>query len=243
MKLSEEKQKRLPEALNDYANSDLLIGNICEKYQIDKGTLKRAVIKAGIPLRTPADRTSRKYGVYPSFQKKTGEWVKICRDCKIEQPVEDFSPNEEYSDGRLSACNDCRKFRRRPRDNSRYQNDAEYREQCILRSNKRYHANSKEIETSRKRANYKITKEEFIKLLEDQGRKCAACGSDDTGAKGRDWAIDHDHGCCPSNKCCGKCIRGLLCHPCNLMLGMAKDNPERLLSLVRYLEKYQLNKL
>ena len=238
-KLSEEKQQRIPNALEDYANSRLLIGEICDKYQIDRRTLKRAVIKAGVPLRTPLDRTSIKYGANPSFQKEEGGWVKVCRDCKIEQPAENFRTNKEYADGRVSVCNDCLNFRRRPRDNARYKNDPEYREQCLLRSNKRYHEHTEQIETARKRAYYNLTKEEFMKILEDQGRKCAACGADNPGVKGRDWHIDHDHACCPGGKCCGKCIRGLLCQSCNLILGMAKDSPQRLLALIKYLENHQ----
>jgi Recombination endonuclease VII len=242
-KLSEEKQRQIPNAIKDYANSRLLIGEICEKYQIDRGTLKRAVIKAGIRLRTHLDRTSIKYGACHSFQKEDGRWVKVCRDCGTEQPIENFRPDKEYSDGRISVCKDCLNFRRRPRDNARYENDPEYRKQCILRSSKRYHDNPEKIETARKRAHYNLTKEDFMRILETQGRKCAACGAEDPGAKGRDWAIDHDHGCCPKNKSCGKCIRGLLCHPCNLALGMVKDDPKRLRKLAQYLEEYNQQKL
>lgn len=42
--------------------------------------------------------------------------------------------------------------------------------------------------------------------------------------------MDHDHACCADkNKSCGKCVRGLLCHNCNIALG----HIERRLQLAR----------
>ena len=60
---------------------------------------------------------------------------------------------------------------------------------------------------------------------------CAICdrrlytGKGKDGARG--YAIDHDHNCCPSSHSCGRCIRGLLCHPCNMSLGGLEAMIER----------------
>jgi 16S rRNA C967 or C1407 C5-methylase (RsmB/RsmF family) len=47
--------------------------------------------------------------------------------------------------------------------------------------------------------------------------------------------IDHDHGCCSGTGSCGRCVRGLLCNRCNLMLGFANDQPEILRAALEYL--------
>jgi len=60
-----------------------------------------------------------------------------------------------------------------------------------------------------------------------QDARCAICHTADPGGHGQ-WTIDHDHRCCPGIGSCGQCVRGLLCGQCNLMLGYANDQPERL---------------
>jgi hypothetical protein len=64
--------------------------------------------------------------------------------------------------------------------------------------------------------------------------KCDACGTTDPGHK-LGFMIDHDHLCCPGNKGCPNCVRGLLCHGCNVALGAIKDDANRLLDLYAYL--------
>ena len=51
--------------------------------------------------------------------------------------------------------------------------------------------------------------------------------------------IDHDHTCCPDYTTCGKCLRGLLCRDCNLLIGHAKDNIDTLKRAVEYLTNYK----
>jgi len=66
----------------------------------------------------------------------------------------------------------------------------------------------------------------FEETLEAQGYACAICGSPDWGARGVP-CIDHDHQT-------GK-PRALLCHHCNIGIGMFSDSPELLLEAVAYL--------
>lgn len=81
---------------------------------------------------------------------------------------------------------------------------------------------------------YKLTPDAYAAHLRSQGGGCAICGATPTPAEV--LHVDHDHACCPSRKkSCGKCVRGLLCSRCNLMIGYAKDDPTVLRQAVTYL--------
>lgn len=130
---------------------------------------------------------------------------------------------------------------------NRYANDEVYRERTKQRSRDRYARMGPE---ERKRARgdvswrqrlrrYGITPEEYAARLEAQGRRCAICRTDDPGRRSaqfgpRDqtWCIDHDH--------VRRVIRGLLCHGCNVALGLVRDREEVLLAMVDYLRKSAL---
>ena len=56
---------------------------------------------------------------------------------------------------------------------------------------------------------------------------CYLCG-DALRDGTRQVHIDHDHTHCPQGYSCAVCRRGLACHSCNLLIGLAKDDPDRL---------------
>ena len=82
-------------------------------------------------------------------------------------------------------------------------------------------------------ATYNITSEDYSEIKERQGGRCAICRRA-TGAT-RKLAVDHDHSCCPGATSCGRCVRSLLCKPCNRMLGHMRDDPEMAERVVNYL--------
>lgn len=76
---------------------------------------------------------------------------------------------------------------------------------------------------------YGLTTESYEAMLAAQGGACAICSSVS------DLHVDHDHSCCPGEKSCGACVRGLLCSSCNNGLGRFKDNVKNLERAVEYL--------
>lgn len=70
---------------------------------------------------------------------------------------------------------------------------------------------------------YKLTKDEWLAIFEYQGSCCAVCGEEDPGSV-KGWHTDHDHACCPGKTSCGKCVRGIACHGCNLRLDRSTDH-------------------
>ena len=67
-------------------------------------------------------------------------------------------------------------------------------------------------------------------IFDAQGRKCACCGGIDPGGQ-RGWAVDHDHSNPKPN------YRAILCNPCNIAIGNAKECPSRLRSCADYLDQ------
>jgi len=65
-----------------------------------------------------------------------------------------------------------------------------------------------------------ITPEAAEDLWFEQGCVCAGCGA--PAARPENLFVNHDHACCPRGFSCGKCIRGLVCHGCNMADALAK---------------------
>ena len=75
------------------------------------------------------------------------------------------------------------------------------------------------------RHKFGITLEDYDSMLAQQGGKCAICKSEEP--KGKRFSVDHNHKT-------GE-VRGLLCNPCNVAIGLLKDSPDVLESAKEYL--------
>lgn len=137
--------------------------------------------------------------------------MKKCSKCKQLKQLNSFSLKRKEKDGLNNHCRECVAAYAKARD-------------------KKY------VTDTRLKYLYGISLEIYEEILSSQDYRCAVC-SVTLGVKA---AVDHDHTCCPGEKSCGKCIRGILCISCNVGLGMFKDNYNILLGAVRYLRQNSL---
>lgn len=142
--------------------------------------------------------------------------MRTCIKCSEVKPLDQFTKGKGYKDGRRNWCKSCDAARMR-----KYFSD----------NPEKYEAN-KRIDRAR-RANYRrhsLSIEEYNELLSRYDGKCYVCQIAEA------THIDHDHNCCNSTRyTCGKCVRGILCRDCNLLLGNAKDRVDTLSNAVLYL--------
>lgn len=80
---------------------------------------------------------------------------------------------------------------------------------------------------------YNLTPEQHAAILAAQNGRCAICQRS-TG-RSRALSIDHDHACCDGPTSCGRCVRSILCRPCNTWLGWIRDSVETAQRTVDYL--------
>lgn len=150
---------------------------------------------------------------------------KRCPRCSETKPITDFI-HMEKGKRRHPNCSSCRS-----------EHNKKWRHENVTRMKEYRAARRAEDPDYYRKQNlrhfFKLSVEEFDAMLAAQGGVCAACGTDDPGQ--RNWAVDHNHSCCPGRKSCGNCLRGILCAKCNLTLGQVNDDPAVLQSMIDYL--------
>lgn len=163
---------------------------------------------------------------------------KKCFRCEEVKRLSEFKPDKRMKDGHHSWCVDCWRAYHRERYQKKMQSPekkAEYREKQAEWARKARKAKPEQHNGYSRKYRHGIDQAQYEALLASQKGLCATEGC---GRPGVD--VDHDHACCPGKRACGKCIRGILCHPCNLALGNVEDSIERLRGLAAYLERQRL---
>lgn len=111
----------------------------------------------------------------------------------------------------------------------RYKTDKAYREKKKAQALKDYHTNLVGRKLTRKKyatkKRYGITLDQYHIMSAAQRNRCAICNE-----KGL-LAIDHCH--------ISGVVRGLLCRPCNSVLGLARDSIKTLIKAILYLGKHK----
>jgi hypothetical protein len=156
--------------------------------------------------------------------------TKTCAKCSTSKPADDFHRNTARSDGRAVWCKPCtsdysREWSRRPdvKAKNAARALARYHELGAdekLRIQARRYSLGRHLLTK-----YGLTLDAYQAMLEQQGGTCAIC--EKPPRDGRRLAVDHDHACCPGDKSCGACVRGLLCTTCNSWLGFYENESWR----------------
>lgn len=170
--------------------------------------------------------------------------VKLCSTCQEVKPFAEFylRPNGKPAWGQ---CKPCGKQRLRDRyraltpeqkeaEKQRLRKHAQRPESKALARyiSKRWREkNPEKVRASRWKTRYGLTLEEYDALLDQYGRMCGICSSLD------DLVLDHDHGCCPAERTCGRCLRGVLCRRCNSGIGLLKDSVSLVEKAVAYLKQ------
>lgn len=156
---------------------------------------------------------------------------RTCRECRLGKQDAEFYKAAGNTDGISRLCIDCHKAQ----NDKRYVRNAEQVKAAALR---RYQAGPEKIREKHLLSYYKLSMVQYQSMIAAQSSCCAICLSPFLSEKRKGPFVDHDHSCCPGIKCCGKCVRGLICRNCNTVLGHAKDRTDVLYKAIQYLETY-----
>ena len=144
----------------------------------------------------------------------TAEVMVLCTVCGVAKDTAEFHRDSRTSTRLDRRCKSCRAEKSR----ERYHRDVE-----VSREYGRQHQRRHRMRTA-----YGLTEDDWIALLQKQGGRCGMCGHLPSDA--RALVVDHDHGT--------GAVRELLCNNCNVIIGMAGDDVERLQKAIAYLVKH-----
>ena len=144
-----------------------------------------------------------------------------CKPCVRDYDLAEDDPKRKMPrkmQGNLQHCRKCNNYL----DKKEFWSNNTYCKTC-----------TKEIGHIGNLKKYNLTKDDYVDLELSQNGLCKICKNPEP--RKLRLSVDHDHSCCPGEGSCGKCVRGLLCSSCNMILGNAKDNVEILQAAIEYL--------
>ena len=140
--------------------------------------------------------------------------IKKCNGCFIEKSVEEFYIRKVGSKGQplyKSRCKEC--INKKNLHN--YYNETTEQRLRRIKNNAATHLKRK----------FGLTSEEFSAMMLKQNNKCKICECEMKLPQ-----VDHNH-------TTGK-IRGLLCKPCNMAIGLLKEDTKVFYNAISYINDY-----
>lgn len=162
----------------------------------------------------------------------TDDGQKLCRKCSTLKSLDQFGNDKKKADKLRTHCKSCnskayKDWYYSDVDNSRAvsQNWRDTNKQKRKEIWQDYYLQDK---ASKLKKNYGIEYEDYLLMLEDQNFKCLTCNSDFSKMASRKIHLDHNHST-------GE-IRGILCHNCNIALGLLKEDIAVLKRMILYID-------
>lgn len=153
--------------------------------------------------------------------------MRCCAKCKLEKSTDLFSKDRSRSDGLQPYCKHCVYLY-----NKTYTQRVDVKFRHKERTKKFYHENKGRYRAYARKSDlkrlYDLTPEQYTDLLLKQNERCLICTKHKDEFQYK-LCVDHHH--------VTKKVRGLLCKPCNLIIGNAKDSPQILSNTIGYLQK------
>lgn len=151
-----------------------------------------------------------------------------CNQCKKTLPCTSFFKANSYARGYDYSCKECIRERKNAWKRESW---AKHKDRYNKEKKDYYKKYPEKQRANNLKSHYGITLEQYDEMYKKQGGICAICGwvPTNVGRYGK-LCVDHSH---VTNK-----LRGLLCHQCNLMIGIAKDKQDILLKGIEYLESH-----
>lgn len=151
---------------------------------------------------------------------------KICSICRKNKPLDNFYKESRRADGHGYLCKPCCKEYL----GNRYRANPEHFKKIQLKYLKN---NPQKRKSSILKHQFGITIEQYDMMIKMQNGLCAICEELETAKHQngivKQLSVDHNH---KSGK-----IRGLLCHRCNLSIGLLKEDRKIFINALKYLEK------
>jgi hypothetical protein len=220
-----------------YVDDRLTLGEIADLAGVPNGnrtTVRRALIRAGIPVRTISEaKTGRTHKGTPKSPETRAKIAASRRG----KPGPHWTEEQRAEKSRQSRAAWADPAKREMQ--SRMKRGERNPMYGTVSPNRGPDYTPDHLEAGRRRSRKHstgITHAEFDRMLAEQHGVCAICGQTETISHTRAGtikalAVDHDHQT-------GR-IRGLLCHRCNVAIGLLREDRDLFAAAVAYLDHYR----